>query len=548
MESFYDRALSEVGHDGSFQLKFDLLYNILFSGLWVMAYNNMILALTIIPHTCKVPKKPENISENMWKFKYIPTVEDATGKKKSSDCLIYTSEENNKTKGCDLYEYDNTWFETTIPSENNWVCENEIHVANVFAYSRISEITGSLFFGWFGDVYGRKPSYIISLAMLIIGRFTSVLGSSSSVIFVVGCVIASFPSWTAVQSASVISIEISSAKRRASITKSRLVAFSLGLSLMPLIYWWFRNWKPFLLITIATQLPFLLFSGKMIESPQWLWITKQPKKCVQTLRRLEKANNTKLNPETEAEILINEPDITTKTEVVSPLAVFAGRRMATNTILQLLLWISVSVNYNVALISSAEKSAGNPFLGFAWQSLAEIPGYFVAAWLADRIGRRYTGVLSSALITVIWIVLAFVEMSNIVFLKNDILISVLWITIRITITVTYYAISLFNMELYPTCLRQLGMSLGNVVSGIAGMSAPYILHLGRRIDARYPSIILIVTTVIGGILSSYFLPETLNAKLPETIEEAQRFGQRERRTDVKEKDESVELNTLTDQL
>lgn len=73
MDSFYDRALSEVGHDGSFQVKFDLMYNILFSGLWVMAYNNMILALTIIPHTCKVPKKPENISENLWKFKYIPT-------------------------------------------------------------------------------------------------------------------------------------------------------------------------------------------------------------------------------------------------------------------------------------------------------------------------------------------------------------------------------------------------------------------------------------------------------------------------------------------
>lgn len=76
----------------------------------------------------------------------------------------------------------------------------------------------------------------------------------------------------------------------------------------------------------------------MIESPQWLWITKQPKKCVRTLKRMEKANGTKLKPETEVEILLNEPDVSSKSDVVSPLAVFAGRRMATNTILQLLLW------------------------------------------------------------------------------------------------------------------------------------------------------------------------------------------------------------------
>lgn len=33
------------------------------------------------------------------------------------------------------------------------------------------------------------------------------------------------------------------------------------------------------------------------------------------------------------------------------------------------------------------------------------------------------------------------------------------------------------MELYPTCIRQSGMSLGNVVSGGASALAPYILYL-----------------------------------------------------------------------
>lgn len=58
----------------------------------------------------------------------------------------------------------------------------------------------------------------------------------------------------------------------------------------------------------------------------------------------------------------------------------------------------------MVLLSSAEKSSGNPFLDFAGQSLAEIPGFFIASWLADRIGRRYTGVVSTTLTTLIWIV------------------------------------------------------------------------------------------------------------------------------------------------
>lgn len=73
MDSLYDRALSEVGQEGKFQIQFDIFYNVLLAGLWSMAYNNIILALTITPHTCKLPEIPANFSEYLWKLEYIPT-------------------------------------------------------------------------------------------------------------------------------------------------------------------------------------------------------------------------------------------------------------------------------------------------------------------------------------------------------------------------------------------------------------------------------------------------------------------------------------------
>lgn len=71
--SIYERALSEIGQDGTHQIKFDIIYNVVFAGLWAMAYNNIILAVSVIPHTCKLLKKPDNISAYVWKLKYIPT-------------------------------------------------------------------------------------------------------------------------------------------------------------------------------------------------------------------------------------------------------------------------------------------------------------------------------------------------------------------------------------------------------------------------------------------------------------------------------------------
>lgn len=72
MVSLHDRALLEVGNEGTFQKKFDILYNVVYTSLWSITYYNIILALTITPHTCKLPVKPENVSEYLWKTIHIP--------------------------------------------------------------------------------------------------------------------------------------------------------------------------------------------------------------------------------------------------------------------------------------------------------------------------------------------------------------------------------------------------------------------------------------------------------------------------------------------
>lgn len=54
---------------------------------------------------------------------------------------------------------------------------------------------------------------------------------------------------------------------------------------------------------------------------------------------------------------------------------------------------------------SGEKTDGNPFLEFAWQTAAEMPGNFLGAWLSDKIGRRYCGFTSFSAMTIIFTII-----------------------------------------------------------------------------------------------------------------------------------------------
>ncbi|KPI91570.1 Solute carrier family 22 member 15 [Papilio xuthus] len=338
MDSVFDQALIEIGQDGRFQKKFDIIYNVIFAVLWPMAYMNLILALVVVPHMCQVSGKPDSISELYWKEINIPQYTNAAGEVKFESCLMYINgSSSNDTKACDKYEYDKTWYEETVPTKNNWVCDKELYVANIFAASKIGELVGSMVFGWFGDA------------------------------------------------------------------------------------------------------------------------------------------------------------------------------------------VCISVNYTVIMMSSGDKSDGNPFLEFLWQALAEVPGYFIAAWLADRIGRRNTGVLSFAIGACMWIILALRESSSNAIFRHPLMGSAIVIVTRLSATMGYYIINILNFELYPTCIRQSGMCLGNLFSSGGSALAPYIFYLGHRVNSQLSSVILTGVSVIG-VISTSLLPETLNKKLPETIEDAQVFG------------------------
>lgn len=132
-----------------------------------------------------------------------------------------------------------------------------------------------------------------------------------------------------------------------------------------------------------------------------------------------------------------------------------------------------------------------------------------------------------------------IKISN--FLGYTAWLTTLFVTcVKFSFTVAFFMIWLQAMEVYPTCVRQTGTSIGGLVSNIFGILGPYVVYLvwvfsvlyvwfyghffkGTAVDGRLPYVVLLCLAILGGFCSS-LLPETLNKKLPETLEDVKNFG------------------------
>ncbi|KAJ8348271.1 hypothetical protein SKAU_G00268600 [Synaphobranchus kaupii] len=122
-------------------------------------------------------------------------------------------------------------------------------------------------------------------------------------------------------------------------------------------------------------------------------------------------------------------------------------------------------------------------------------------------------------------------------------------TIRTTLAVlgkgfssaSFTCVYLFTVELYPTVIRQTGMGLSSTMARVGSMAAPAVLILDEVLPTL-PSIVYGGSAVVAGIFA-FFLPETLNVPLPETIDDAEEKWGRQKSTSQNRK-EAVALQGM----
>ena len=248
------------------------------------------------------------------------------------------------------------------------------------------------------------------------------------------------------------------------------MGWTLGICILPFVYWLVGDWFWFLVITTAPSLIFLCFPRYMIESPRWLANKQKFSKCAEMLNRIAEIN--KKSVRYSEDVLKKLLGTQKEEKVYGAMSLFSHWRLARNTTILVLSWTVVNIGYMIIILNST-RMAGNPFLNFFWQSLIELPAYVMGQYLAERMGRKLTVVLAFFGAGIFCVVaIEFVTETDM-----EMATTCAAVLIKFFVSMNFYTVNLQAMETYPTCLRQTGISLETIVANFVGMLGPYIVVL-----------------------------------------------------------------------
>lgn len=145
------------------------------------------------------------------------------------------------------------------------------------------------------------------------------------------------------------------------------------------------------------------------------------------------------------------------------------------TLLMLAVWFLVSLSYYGIFTWMPARLAGEGFgfvRGYGFLvivALAQLPGYALAAWGVERVGRRPT--------LIGFLLLSAIGCALFVIASDATLVAIAILLMSFALLGTWGALYAYTPELYPTAARASGMGAAGAVARLGGLLAPSLLSL-----------------------------------------------------------------------
>jgi len=317
--------------------------------------------------------------------------------------------------------------------------------------------------------------------------------------------------------------EISNIKNRGFVICFACLTWSLGQVTFPLVGWLIASWRLIKIVSVA-PLAILLFTWTILpESPRWLISKSRTKEAVKILKRISQTN--KVTPPKDLEMRLEKIAAANKETSLGYLSLFTNRILCVRTIIMTIGFTASSFVY-YQMVINVSNMMGNTFLNLFLLGLVEGPGNVLGTVLANKVGRRWT---HSSLLFInaatFGAVMGLVQYQMTTTWASTI-IQILCMILKMNISGTFVVAYIQAMEVFPTSVRQSGIGLCSFISQTISIGGPYAMAAGS-INLMIPYMIMMLICLLGAVATS-FLPETLGAKLPETLEEANQFGRRDK--------------------
>ncbi|XP_054250039.1 solute carrier family 22 member 3 [Indicator indicator] len=398
---------------------------------------------------------------------------------------------------------------SSIVSEYDLVCGDAWMLDFSQAILNLGFLVGAFTLGYAADRYGRILIYLLSCLGVGICGIIVAFAPNFTVFLIFRFLQGTFGKGTWMTGYVIVTEIVGSDQRTVGIVIQ--IFFTLGIMILPGIAYLVPTWQG---IQLAISLPnflFLLYYWVVPESPRWLLTRKKGEKALKIMHNIAKHNGKYLSPHY-SEITISNKEVSNP----SFLDLVRTPQMRRNTLILMYAWFASALIYQ-GLVMRLGIIGGNLYLDFFISGAVELPAALLILVTIDRIGRRLPFAISNMVAGIACLITAFLP-EDIRWLKMTVA------TLgRLGITMAFEIVYLVNTELYPTTLRNFGVSLCSSLCDLGGIIAPFLLFRLAAIWLELPLIIFSILAVVCGLLV-LLLPETKGISLPETVEDVEQLS------------------------
>uniref|UniRef100_A0A3B4TC18 Solute carrier family 22 member 6 n=1 Tax=Seriola dumerili TaxID=41447 RepID=A0A3B4TC18_SERDU len=525
----FDNILSEVNGFGKFQIKLILIQ--ILSRVTLPCHfllNNFIAAVPA--HRCNISALDDggifrNLTLEQKLSVSIPAEQDGT----LSSCQMFqqlqyqnlsgstkNSSENIFTVQCQNgWVYDNSTFKSTLATEWDLVCSRKgINKATATVFF-IGVMFGAPLFGFLSDRFGRRPlllvSYLSSLMFAVLSTF-----STSDVMFA----ILRFFTGMSLAGISIISMVLSiewfSIEHRTFSGVIISLDWTLGNWILVGIAYCVNEWR-MLILAVTSPLILSLIAWRWLpESARWLMARGRADAAHHYIMQCAEMNNRSacmatITPRT----LLESAETETETEdkKYNFVDLFRTPNIRKLSICSGILGYGVAfIYYGISL--NITGFGLNLYLTQFIFAFIEMPMKIGLYFFLDKVGRG-PGQIWAMLLTGLCL---FINL----FVAKDkwIIRSVVAVLGKALSEASFTIMILFTTELYPTVVRQNGVGYTSFVTRLGASLSPLIMLL-EDVWHLLPEVTYCAVAVGSGLVA-LLLPETLNTRLPEFIEDIEK--------------------------
>jgi putative MFS transporter len=369
-------------------------------------------------------------------------------------------------------------------------------------------LAGAWFWGFLSDRIGRKTGFISTVAIDSVFGLLSALSPSFAWLVILRAITGFGVGGTLPVDYSIFA-EYLPAQKRGRYLVILESFWALGTIAVAGVAWLVvpsLGWRWLLAISALPGLLIFFIRRNVPESPRYLLVSGQHEKARQVLERVARVNGRELP----------------QGELVSPPPTPRGRvrdlwtpELARTTILLWAIWFTISLGYYGVFtwLPSYFRAKGMALLPVYQNTfllaLAQLPGYFSAAYLVERIGRRRTlsiYLIASGLFTYLFAIATSVPL-----------------VVGMGVWMSFFALGAwgalyaYTPEAYPTTVRTTGMGAASGMTRIAGALAPSLGAALMGVSLVIPLTVYALSYIVGGAAAAVLPVETSQRPLQDTL-------------------------------